>query len=83
MKNCLEREVKNAFSGWTGGIDYKIATTKAVSGGKIDETVFMEEKTSVSINLGIPIGIDEQHPDVQFCPLMLGACVLGGNFCAG
>lgn len=79
-ENVLECEVKNAFSGWTGGMDYKQAISKAVSTGKIDEIVFMEDKTSVSVNMGIPIGIDEQHPD--YLPLMLGTYVLGGNFSA-
>lgn len=75
----VEAEVRKVFSGWNGGITYKKATP-APSSQKTDELVFMEDKTSVTVNMGLPLGIDEEHPD--YLPLMLGTYVLGGNFSA-
>ena len=77
--DMIETEVEKSFSDWNGGTTYKQA--EAVSSSqKADEVVFMEDKTSVSVNMGIPLGIDEEHPD--YLPLMLGTYVLGGNFSA-
>lgn len=78
--NAIEREVEKAFKGWSGGISYEKPTPASLPVSTIDETVFMEDKTSVSVNMGIPLTIDEEHPD--YLPLMLGTYVLGGNFSA-
>ncbi|MDR8391592.1 insulinase family protein [Aliifodinibius sp. S!AR15-10] len=76
----IEQQVSKAFDGWSGGITYQTAETASLPAEKVDETVYMEEKTSVSVNMGIPLGIDEEHPD--YLPLMLGTYILGGNFSA-
>jgi zinc protease len=44
------------------------------------EFVMIEDKTSADMVVGIPIGIDRNHPD--YYPLMLGNYILGGNFSA-
>ena len=75
----VEEEVRNAFNEWSGGITYREAAS-APSSEKRDELVYMEDKTSVTVNMGIPLGIDEDHAD--YMPLMLGTYVLGGNFSA-
>jgi len=75
----VNSEVREAFRGWSGGIDYRKATPAPPS-AMTDELVFMEDKTSVSVNMGIPIGIDEDNPD--YLPLYVGTYVLGGNFSA-
>jgi zinc protease len=40
----------------------------------------MPDKTSATVYMGIPVGIDNNHPD--YLPLMFGTYVLGGNFSA-
>ena len=40
----------------------------------------MEDKTSVDMFLGLPIGIDRKHDD--YYALMVGNYILGGNFAA-
>jgi len=77
--SLFEREMEKAFKGWTGGITYRKASAAPAS-QKTDETVFMEDKTSVTVNMGIPVGIDKEHED--YLPLYLGTYVLGGNFSA-
>ncbi|MDX1638351.1 MAG: pitrilysin family protein [Balneolaceae bacterium] len=76
----IEREVRSAFDGWSGGNTYRTGTPVQLPAGNVEETVYMEDKTSVSVQMGIPITIDEDHPD--YLPLMLGTYVLGGNFSA-
>ena len=44
------------------------------------EVVFIEDKTSIDLVMGQPIGIDRNHED--FYPLFVGQFILGGNFSA-
>ncbi len=76
----IEREVRKAFKDWSGGIAYKETKPATLPSDHIDKTVHMDGKTSVSVRMGLPIGIDEEHPD--HLPLMLGTYILGGNFSA-
>lgn len=75
----FENQVQKNFKGWTGGKTYQKAVPAPAS-QKTEEVVFMEDKTSVSVSMGIPIGIGEEHTD--YLPLMMGTYVLGGNFSA-
>lgn len=75
----LESEIEKVFKGWKGGIAYK-TPKNAPASSRTTKIVQMEDKTSVSVNMGIPIGIDSNHPD--YLPLYIGTYVLGGNFSA-
>lgn len=73
--------IRKAFKGW------KISSLKQNPSGLTakpkngsTEFVMIEDKTSADMVVGIPIGIDRNHPD--YYPLMLGNYILGGNFSA-
>lgn len=75
----LEGEIDKAFKGWTGGMAHRMPA-KAQPTSAQTRKVQMEDKTSISVSMGIPLGIDNNHPD--YLPLYIGTYVLGGNFSA-
>ena len=77
----LNASIQKAFKGW------KNSTLKQEPSGlnakaKKGSTEFLKikDKTSADVVVGIPIGIDRNHPD--YYPLVLGNYILGGNFSA-
>src|SRR6185312_6054252 len=76
----VKSNLATAFNGWTGGV----ATPRAPAPRGIDsareQTVFMSDKTSVSVVFGLATGIKYSDPDFQ--ALRLGTEVLGGGFSA-
>ncbi|MCH7762233.1 MAG: insulinase family protein [Candidatus Marinimicrobia bacterium] len=80
-KSALEISLKKAFGDWKQSelaMPEKISKANDVS--NIIEYVTMEDKTSVDMFFGVPIGIDRDHPD--YYALMVGNYILGGNFSA-
>jgi zinc protease len=79
----LSKALRDGFGGWRKSslsmADVEYTTAKKMNGTQ-QTLEAMQEKTSVDIMLGQPIGIDRDHKD--YLPLMLGHFVLGGNFSA-
>ncbi len=77
----VRTEVAQSFAGWTGG---KQPTPPAAIGGNLDaardQTVFMADKTNVSVVWGMATGLRYRDPDTL--ALRVGTDVLGGGFSA-
>lgn len=78
---AIESDVTQSFAGWTGG---KLPETLDVVGGNLDtareQTVFMADKTNVSVVWGQATGMRYNDPDAL--ALRVGTDVLGGGFSA-
>ena len=74
----LQSEVGRAFAGWTGGGDLPPSAPAARPDSPRELTVFMADKTSVTVILGQPSGLRYRDPDYQ--ALRLGTIVLGRGF---
>lgn len=74
----LHAEIGKSFSGWTGGADViHPAKAKATDAPK-DQTVFMPDKTSVTIVLGQATGL--RYRDSDTLALRVATAVLGSGF---
>lgn len=77
----LENSLINAFGDWgKSKLSMPAKDSKANNVRNETKYITMEDKTSVDMFFGAPIGIDRKHPD--YYPLMLGNYILGGNFSA-
>lgn len=78
---AVGNEVTKSFAGWTGG---KLPAIPAVAGGNVDaardQTVFMADKTNVTVVLGQASGLRYNDPDSL--ALRVGTDILGGGFSA-
>jgi zinc protease len=74
----VESEVTKAFSGWTGGQDYRRPAEPAKAGAPRDIPVPLPEKTSVSVILGQATGLKYRDPDAL--ALRVGTAILGRGF---
>lgn len=80
-KKTLELSLIKAFGKWKqSNLFIPAKTPKANQVNKVTKYVTIEDKTSADMFLGIPIGIDRDHPD--YYTLMVGNYILGGNFSA-
>ncbi len=77
----IQTNVAQAFEGWNGG---KKPSIPAIKGGNLDtsrdQTVFMADKTNVSVVWGMATGLRYSDPDAL--ALRVGTNVLGGGFTA-
>ncbi len=71
-------ELKKDFRGWTGGIEVLRAERAQPLNVPQAQTLFMADKTSVSIVLGQVSGV--RYSDADAIPLRVGAAVLGSGF---
>jgi zinc protease len=74
----LQAEVTRAFSGWTGGQKLPSAAKSASTDSPREQTVFMPEKTSVTVLIGQTTGL--HYGDADSLPLAVGTAVLGSGF---
>jgi zinc protease len=72
----LKEAVTKAFGGWTGGRGFP--ATNPVTPKPAEKTVFLPEKTSVSVVVGQPTSIQANDP--RWLALDLGNAVLGRTF---
>jgi len=76
--SSLQQGVNQAFAGWSGGSpalrNMKVAKPQTAQPALVD----IPGKTSVSILLGQPSGLQHQHPDYQ--ALRMGTAILGSGF---
>src|SRR5690606_8065211 len=72
--------VEKGFAGWQGGSAVVRARRPASASAKHEspQTVFMEDKTSVSVVLGQASGL--RHSDPASLPLRVGTAILGSGF---
>ncbi|MBP6508204.1 MAG: insulinase family protein [Opitutaceae bacterium] len=77
----VRTDVGQSFTGWTGG---QRPVPPAAKGGDLDvphdQTVFMSDKTNVSVVWGMATGLRYSDPDAL--ALRVGTNVLGGGFIA-
>ncbi len=78
---AIHTEVSQAFAGWTGG---KLPTPPTAKGGDLDaprdQTVYMADKTNVSVTWGMATGLRYSEPDAL--ALRLGTAAFGDGFSA-
>lgn len=78
-EDAAKAEVASAFAGWTGG---KRPDVPPVVGGNVDapldQTVYMADKTNVSVTWGQATGLRYSDPDAL--ALRVGTSALGGGF---
>ena len=75
---AAQAEVRKAFSGWTGGSLPPAATSADAAAEARTETVFMADKTSVSVVLGQATRLRFSDPDSL--ALRLGTRIFGSGF---
>ena len=77
----LLKALQDAFGDWTqSDLTIPARTSSANDISSTTQYITMEDKTSVDMFLGVPIGIDRKHED--YYALMVGNYILGGNFAA-
>lgn len=74
----IQSEVGRAFAGWTGGVDVVRSAKAHGTDASKDQTVFIAEKTSVSVVLGQASGLRYTDPDYQ--ALRTATAILGSGF---
>lgn len=74
----LQAEVGKAFAGWTGGTDILRAAKATKTDTPQDQTVFMPDKTSITIVMGQPTGL--RYRDADALALRVGTAILGSGF---
>lgn len=73
-----EKEIARAFNGWTGGVDFIKQAPLPVTDRKHEGTVFMNDKTSVSVMLGQATTLRYGDPD--YFALQTATAILGSGF---
>ena len=77
----LLKALQDAFGDWNqSDLTIPVRTSSANDISSTTQYITMEDKTSVDMFLGVPIGIDRKHED--YYALMVGNYILGGNFAA-
>ena len=74
----IQREIGTAFAGWTGGQDFIRAAKSTGTDAAKEQTVFMADKTSVSVLIGQPSGLHYGDPD--YVALRAASSILGSDF---
>jgi zinc protease len=77
----LQAEIGKSFAGWTGGVPVIRPAKATGTDAPREQTIFMPEKTSVSVVLGQASGL--KYSDPQYQALRLGTAVLGGSGFSG
>ena len=77
----IQAEVGKSFAGWTGGVDLIKPAKATMTDAAREQSIFMPEKTSVSVVIGQTTGLRYNDPDYQ--ALRLATSVLGGSGFSG
>ena len=74
----IQTEISRAFAGWTGGVAVVPPLKAAATDASKDQTVFMPDKTSISVVFGQASGLRYNDPDYQ--ALRVATAILGSGF---
>jgi zinc protease len=74
----IQRETTAAFAGWTGGSDVIHPSPATNTDAPMEQSVYMPEKTSVSVIFGQASGLRYSDPDYQ--ALKTATAILGSGF---
>jgi zinc protease len=74
---AAQAEVRKAFAGWRGGSIPAAAPRAGRVAGASEQTIFIPDKTSVSVILGQATGL--KYTDADVLPLRLGTRILGSG----
>jgi zinc protease len=74
----LQSEVGKEFAGWTGGVDVIRPQKASGTDAPKEQSIFMADKTSVTVILGQTSGLRYSDPDYQ--ALKVGTAILGSGF---
>ncbi len=74
----IQAELGQAFAGWTGGAALVRPAKAGATDAPKEQTVFMADKTSVSVVLGQTSGLRYSDPDYQ--ALRVATAILGSGF---
>jgi zinc protease len=77
----LQSEIGKSFADWTGGVPVIRPAKATTTDAPREQTIFMPEKTSVSVVMGQTTGL--RYSDPQYQALRLGTAVLGGSGFSG
>ena len=77
----IQGEIEKSFAGWTGGAPVIRAVKATMTDAPKEQTVYMPDKTSVSVVMGQTTGLKYSDPDYQ--ALRVGTAVLGGSGFSG
>jgi zinc protease len=75
---ALQREIGQAFAGWTGGVTLPKSAKATSTDAPKAQDVFMPGKTSVSVVMGQASGLKSSDPDYQ--ALRVATAILGSGF---
>lgn len=74
----IKSELTKQFAGWTGGVAVPRSAKATMTDSAQEQTVFMADKTSISIVLGQTSGLRYSDPDYQ--ALRVATAILGSGF---
>jgi len=74
----IERETSKVFAGWSGGTDVIHPAKATTTDAPREQTVFMPDKTSVSVVIGQATGL--RYRDAGYQALKTGTAILGSGF---
>jgi zinc protease len=74
----IQAEIGKAFAGWTGGVAFTAPAKAVPTDTAREQTVFMPDKTSVSVILGQTSGLRYRDPDYQ--ALRIATAIFGSGF---
>ncbi len=74
----IQSEVDRAFAGWTGGVAFVRPAKAILTDAPKDQSVFMADKTSISVVLGQASSLRYSDPDYQ--ALRVATAILGSGF---
>jgi zinc protease len=77
----IQSDLGKSFAGWTGGVPVLHPAKAVATDAPKIQSVFMADKTSVSVVLGQSTGLKYSDPDYQ--ALRLATAVLGGSAFSG
>jgi zinc protease len=75
---AAQRAVREAFAGWSGGVPPAVTPTARALDAERTQTVFMPEKTNVSVIIGQPTRLKYADPDA--IALRVATRILGSGF---
>ena len=74
----IQTELRKSFAGWVGGAAVILPAKATITDAPKEQTVFMADKTSISVVMGQASGLRYSDPDYQ--ALRVATAILGSGF---